>query len=45
MGCSVESKLIKIQLKTWIEAQEAFTEVTIVVEEFGHAESVLYYKI
>ena len=33
MVCSVEIELIKIGSKPWIKAQEAFTEVTKIVEE------------
>ena len=39
MICSVEPELIKIRSKPWIEAQEAFTNMTKVVEEFGLVES------
>ena len=42
MVCSVEPELIKIRLKPWMEDQEAFTDMTKVVEEFGLVESVLY---
>ena len=35
MVCSVEPKLIQIMSKPWIKDQEAFTDVTKVVEEFA----------
>ena len=41
MVCSVEPELIKIRSMPSIEAQEAFTDVAKVVEEFGLFESVL----